>query len=208
MAVLLMNVASHSWLDCIGLASTNYTGPVQYFSDDFYNNYCIGYGRGYPGRMNRNINTLYTVQVDRKGLPDPTATRVCGNTAQGTQSYSTNFPMANVVAGTTIKLWYEMDNHKNPLTQVHLWGYKVPNREILFYSEQTNATHIMSYDYATPQNCMDMSDPNTLCWGYWTIPRDWHGKYSFLWNWRWNQNPVGEEFNTCFEIQVDAPPAY
>ncbi|KAJ9070211.1 hypothetical protein DSO57_1010696 [Entomophthora muscae] len=193
---VVSRVAGHSWLDCIGRAETKYAGFDQFFTPDFYDKYCIGYPRAYPGRMNRDINTLFTYSVlDR--IP---TTNVCPTQEK---AYSRQFPMAKVKAGETIKLWYEMDNHLSPETQVHLWSYGIPGKDLVKYSEQTEKTHVFQHTFATSANCFDTHNVNTFCWAYWQVPSDWKtGNYSFVWNWRWDRNANGEEYNSCFDLDV------
>ncbi|KAI0224924.1 hypothetical protein L0F63_005767 [Massospora cicadina] len=193
--------SSHSWLDCIGW-DVPYHGGVQFFSSDFYVEYCKGYGRGYPGRFNRFINDIYSTQVVGRGGNDPASVRVCGSTAQ-TLNYSSEFPMLVANPGQTIKLWYQMDNHYRPATTFNVFTFGVPGKTIDTYADQLNATKVLKHPFAETQNCYDVAFPNTWCWAFWTIPSDWTpGTYSFLWNWPWDGNPIGEEFNTCFDIDV------
>ncbi|KAI9294443.1 hypothetical protein K502DRAFT_365847 [Neoconidiobolus thromboides FSU 785] len=203
-STLLSSVLSHSWMDCIGDGNQKYTGPNQYFSDDFHE-FCIGFGRGYPGRMNRWINDIYTVLVENRGGANPADYNVCKKT-QVSQNYTSEFPMTKTKPGAKLKIWYELDNHytKNP-TYVYLWGYGQPGKDISKYSEQVESNLIMKHVFALPdnQNCMDIHNANSLCWFYWTVPETYtNGIYSFIWNWRWDQNPTGEEYNTCFDIEI------
>ncbi|KAJ9063606.1 hypothetical protein DSO57_1039106 [Entomophthora muscae] len=200
--LLIVGVAwGHSWLDCIGKMK-KYRGPVQFFSNDFYKEYCKGFGRGYPGRFNRNINDIYTTIIEGRGSPDPKTKRVCGETAQ-TMNYTKEFPMASVVAGRRVKLWYEMDAHMGKDTTVNIIGYGVAGKTIDTYADQLKAKKLFTHPFATPKNCIDMKFVNTWCWAYFKIPANWPpGVYSFLWNWPWDGNPIGEEYNTCFDLNV------
>ncbi|KAJ9069355.1 hypothetical protein DSO57_1019355 [Entomophthora muscae] len=192
---------AHSWLDCIGLPK-KYTGPDQFFGGSFFKDYCIGYGRGYPGRFNNEINTIYTALVERRGNPDPATTKVCGST-QLSLNYSAEFPMTEVAAGTTVKLWYQMDGHLVPSTSAHVFSFAKPGKEIVTYNDMLKAKKIMTHVFASPQNCHNTGNPNTWCWDNLNIPASWEpGVYSFLWNWPWDRNPTGEEYNTCFDIKV------
>ncbi|KAJ9056986.1 hypothetical protein DSO57_1026837 [Entomophthora muscae] len=191
---------AHSWLDCIGL-DIPFKGPQQYYSEHFYKDYCIGYPRGYPGRNNRYINDLFTVLVEGRGRQNPNATAICG--ATGIKGYTKKFPVTRVAAGTRLKLWYEMDNHLNPQTNFHIFGHGKPGKDIAVYNEQKPETKLFTHPFATPENCIDVKMPNTWCWAFWTVPSSWQaGTYSFVWNWPWDMNPIGEEYNTCFDIQV------
>ncbi|KAI0239602.1 hypothetical protein L0F63_002956, partial [Massospora cicadina] len=147
--LLVGNGFAHSWLDCIGL-DIPYLGPQQYYSTEFYRDYCIGYGRGYPGRSNIDINTLFTFLVEGRGMPDPSTKEVCTQ-----QNYSYQFPMATLATGTRIKLWYEMDNHLIPQTTAHLYGFAIPSKPITTYRDQSQAIKLLTHPFATSQNCID-----------------------------------------------------
>lgn len=204
--VLLFGLGAwgHSWLDCIGKMK-KYRGPVQFFANDFYKQYCKGFGRGYPGRFNTNINDIYTTIVEGRGQPNPAKKPVCGET-QRTLNYTAEFPMAKVAAGRRVKLWYEMDAHMGRSTRVNILGYGVPNRRIDTYADQLRAKKLLVHDFSTPANCINMTFVNTWCWAYLKIPTSWKpGVYSFLWNWPWDGNPIGEEYNTCFDLRVTPP---
>jgi hypothetical protein len=44
---------------------------------------------------------------------------------------------------------------------------------------------------------------NTKCTGTMTIPSDVApGTYHFIWAWAFDQNPAGEEYFTCFDVNV------
>jgi len=196
---LLGTSLSHSWLDCIGLADKQYNGPEQFFSNEFYRDYCIGFPRAYPGRMNVHVNTLFTYQVDNRGGPNHDAP-VCPTQDR---AYTGEFPMTQVKPGTNLKFWYEMDNHYQPLTKVHIFGYGKPDKPIVNYQELSPNTELFVHDFATTSNCINVANANTFCWAYWKVPDNWTpGVYSFLWNWRWDRNPSGEEYNSCFDIEV------
>lgn len=196
--IFTSGVLAHSWLDCIGYDVPYYGGP-QYFTEEFYD-YCAGYGRGYPGRMNTDINTIYTVEVIGHGQPDPATTQVCGAFGSSSQ-YSERFPMLKTKAGTTLKFWYQLDNHRGDTT-VHIVGYGVPGKQIITYADQTNATDQLKYPFT--QNCLDITNDNSWCTALWTLPSAMEpGVYSYVWNWHLDSTEEGEEYNTCFDILIE-----
>ncbi|KAJ2894881.1 hypothetical protein IWW38_002453, partial [Coemansia aciculifera] len=69
-AAAATTVLAHSWVDC-----------VKY---DPINQVCLGYPRGYPGRQNVNINTLYTYMFNASPVTQP----MCSPQQQSTMNYS------------------------------------------------------------------------------------------------------------------------
>ncbi|KAJ2562513.1 hypothetical protein IW140_006404, partial [Coemansia sp. RSA 1813] len=60
-----------------------------------------------------------------------------------------------------------------------------------------------SFDFATVNNCYTTQD-NSVCLGSWAVPENLvPGKtYHFVWFWYFNQNPAGEWYSTCFDMQI------
>ncbi|KAG0356894.1 hypothetical protein BGZ54_000563 [Gamsiella multidivaricata] len=173
---------------------------------------CAGYPIGYPTRANPDINTLYTYLIS--GRP-PTAP-VC---QPGRQSIfpgknPKTLPPASAVPGQKLHLTWEANGHLNNVaspsqfrTKVSVYWKGVPNKVIKTRSELSKPSLLLkTMDFATPQNCDNPANPNTVCHGYVTIPKGTQpGKYQMVWYWRFDQNPVGEEYSTCFEVDVKAP---
>ncbi|KAF8937129.1 hypothetical protein EDD21DRAFT_370211 [Dissophora ornata] len=190
-------VDAHSWVDCTNMLPSGK---------------CAGYPIGYPTRANPDINTLYTYLIS--GRP-PTAP-VC---QPGRQSIfpgknPANLPPASVVPGQTLHLTWEANGHMNHVTKPSDFRTKssvywtgVPNKLIKTRSELSKKSYLLkTMDFATPQNCDDPANPNTVCHGNVTVPKNTlPGKYQMVWYWRFDQNPVGEEYSTCFEVIVKAP---
>jgi hypothetical protein len=196
----LSPVESHSWLDCIGKSSTVYNGHNQYYGDEFYHEACtVGFPRGYPGRMNRWINDIYTYQLVGRKPEDI----VCSPITQSTANYTSQFHMGKVTPGESVKLWWEADNHFNPgPTYVYVYTSGKSGQDLIKYKDLNQDTQIWKNVFATDDNCMDRS-PNSLCWGNMNVPNNLApGKYQFVWRWVWDQNPVGEEYLTCFDLEV------
>ncbi|KAG0209761.1 hypothetical protein BGX28_009981 [Mortierella sp. GBA30] len=57
--------------------------------------------------------------------------------------------------------------------------------------------------FATSANCDQAWEPNTWCHGHVTVPvATQPGTYQVVWWWKYDRNPAGEEYSTCFEIVV------
>ncbi|KAG0329310.1 Folylpolyglutamate synthetase [Dissophora globulifera] len=193
-------VDAHSWLDC---------------SNTLPNGQCVGYPIGYPTRANPDINTLYTYLITARA---PTAS-VCqpGRQTIFPGNNPPNLPPASVSAGQTLHLTWEpnghLDNVQSPAqfrTKVEIYWTGVPNKLIGTRAElqQNPSLLLTSMDFATPQNCDDPANANTVCHGYVTVPQGTApGKYQMVWFWPFNKNPVGEEYSTCFEVDVTTPGA-
>ncbi|KAF9896035.1 hypothetical protein BX616_008269, partial [Lobosporangium transversale] len=87
-------------------------------------------------------------------------------------------------------------------TKVQVYWTGKSNRLIKTREELANKKLLLSeMDFATPQNCDDPANPNTVCHGYVTIPKKAKpGRYQMVWWWRFDKNPIGEEYSTCFEV--------
>ncbi|KAF9975844.1 hypothetical protein BGZ73_000339 [Actinomortierella ambigua] len=177
---------AHSWLDC---------------SDTRDNGACFGYPLGYPSRNDVDINTKYTYLVQNRRPDAP----VC---QPGRQNISGNnpFPAANVVPGQSLHLTWQPDGHlddANPSTvEIHWSG--VAGKQLWTRSELGPNTHLASMTFATSSNCDIPREPNTWCHGHFTVP-EWTqpGTYQMIWWWKYDRNPAGEEYSTCFEINVN-----
>ncbi|KAF8971978.1 hypothetical protein BGZ46_010189 [Entomortierella lignicola] len=192
-------IQAHSWLDC---ANTLPSGA------------CSGFPIGYPSRANPDINTLYTYLISGR----PAAAPVCQPGRQDIfpGKNPAQFPPTSVAPGQKLRLTWEANGHMNfvkspsdPRTKVTVYWTGVPNKLIHTRSELSNSKLVLAtMDFATPQNCVDPANPNTVCNGYITIPKGTKpGKYQLVWWWRFDQNPVGQEYSTCFEVDVKAPRA-
>ncbi|KAG0349387.1 hypothetical protein BG004_007014 [Podila humilis] len=176
--------AAHSWLDC-----TNMLGSG-----------CAGFPLGYPSRSDVDINTKYTYLVqDRR--PDAA---VCQPNRQNIPK-NNPFPPANVVPGQTLHLTWQPDGHlddaRPSIIEVHWTG--VPDTQLQIRSDLTPATLLGVMTFATSGNCDDPREPNTWCHGHITVPQGTRpGTYQMIWWWKYDRNPAGEEYSTCFEIVV------
>ncbi|KAF9581410.1 hypothetical protein BGW38_001585 [Lunasporangiospora selenospora] len=180
-------VSAHSWLDC---SDTRDTG-------------CAGYPRGYPSRNDADINTKYTYLIQDRNPDAP----VC---QPGRQNVPGNnpFPPAGAAPGQTLHLTWQPDGHlddsRPSLVEVHWTG--VPGQQLGTRSQLTPATLLGAMTFATSQNCNKPTEPNTWCHGYLTIPPGTQpGTYQMVWWWKFDRNPHGEEYSTCFEVVVQNP---
>ncbi|KAG0256511.1 hypothetical protein BG011_004459 [Mortierella polycephala] len=194
-------VHSHSWLDC---------------SNTLPSGQCVGFPIGYPSRANPDINTLYTYLISGRPKNAP----VCQPGRQDVfppKNQPKQFPSAKVYAGQALDLTWQANGHMDfidpankaaPRTRVGVYWTGKPNKVLRTRKQLTKMTLLRSMDFATSANCDDPANPNTVCHGKITIPKGTKpGKYQLVWWWRFDKNPVGEEYTTCFEVNVQAPKA-
>ncbi|KAF9991882.1 hypothetical protein BGZ79_003870 [Entomortierella chlamydospora] len=185
--LLLLNLpasSAHSWLDCSNMLPTG----------------CAGYPLGYPSRNDVDINTKYTYLVkDRRpdaALCQPGHQDIPGNNP---------FPPAMVTPGQNLHLTWQPDGHLDEAhpsnVEIHWTG--VPGTQLYTRSELSPSTLLNTMVFATSGNCDQAWEPNTWCHGHLTIPA-WTqpGIYQMIWWWKYDRNPSGEEYSTCFEIVV------
>ncbi|KAG0324339.1 hypothetical protein BGZ99_001953 [Dissophora globulifera] len=189
-------VQAHSWVDCTNMLP---------------NGKCAGFPIGYPTRANPDINTLYTYLVS--GRPPTAAVCQPGRQDIFPGKNPASLPPASITAGETLHLTWEANGHMNHVTKpsdkrtkASVYWTGVPNKLLHTRSELTSKHLLKTMDFATPQVCDDPANPNTVCHGYVKVPKGTPaGKYQMVWWWRFDQNPVGEEYSTCFEVDVKAP---
>ncbi|KAJ1911270.1 hypothetical protein H4219_005991 [Mycoemilia scoparia] len=185
---IIPSVLAHSWVDC-----------AKYDPDSTL---CFGYGRGYTGRGNRDINTLYTYLFDGTPQHQP----MCNPIQQTSQNYTDLFPMALAYPGETIYQAWEANGHMNNAkpTKIDVLYYDDPSKQFMDYSERKTAMKAGTMNFATNQNCRSPSDPNSVCTGSFVVPP--HLKpgnvYHFVWFWYFDENPAGQQYSTCFELKV------
>ncbi|KAF9388404.1 hypothetical protein CPB97_001072 [Podila verticillata] len=183
------SVLAHSWLDC-----SNMVGST-----------CKGFPLGYPSRSNPDINTLYTYLIENRR---PTAP-VCQpgrQTAFIKPSTNTQFPPARVMPGESLHLTWQANGHLNEnrptVVEIH-WAGGKPGRLLHTRSELGPKTLLTTMGFASAKNCDNPANPNTWCHGQFKIPAGTKaGTYQVVWWWKFDQNPVGEEYSTCFEVVV------
>ncbi|KAJ2718988.1 hypothetical protein GGI07_005480 [Coemansia sp. Benny D115] len=183
-------VLAHSWVDC-----------VKY---DPVNQLCLGYGRGYPGRQNAQANSIYTYLFSGSPKSQP----MCNKVQQSVMNYTDEFPMATVQPGETVYTTWEQNGHLNDAnpTQIKILYYPDSDKQFADVSEKDTAMVAGTMEFATSHNCYTPSNPNTACFGSWTVPKDLvPGKvYHFVWFWYFNANPAGEWYSTCFDVKVES----
>lgn len=162
---------------------------------------CAGFPLGYPSRADVDINTKYTYLVQDRRPDAP----VC---QPGRQDIPGNnpFPPASVTPGQNLHLTWQPDGHlddaRPSLVEVHWTG--IPGRQLHTRSELSSATLLGVMTFATSDNCDQPWEPNTWCHGHLTIPWGTQpGTYQLIWWWKYDRNPSGEEYSTCFEIVVN-----
>ncbi|KAF9551513.1 hypothetical protein EC957_008182 [Mortierella hygrophila] len=177
---------AHSWLDCTNMLDSGT---------------CAGYPLGYPSRADIDINTKYTYLVqDRR--PDAPVCQPGRQNIPGNNPY----PIANVTPGQQMHLTWQPDGHlddSRPSTiEVHWTG--VPGKQLVTRAELGPATLLGTMIFGTSGNCDQPSEPNTWCHGHITVPPGTQpGTYQVIWWWKYDRNPAGEEYSTCFEMTVN-----
>ncbi|KAG0004217.1 hypothetical protein BGZ65_000749 [Modicella reniformis] len=169
-------VNAHSWLDCSNLLPSGE---------------CAGYSIGYPTRSNPDINTLYTYLISGRPSKAPVCQPGRQNIFPGRNPK--NLPTASMVPGGKLHLTWQANGHLNNVqsptdkrTQVAIYWSGAPNKVINTRSELSNPKRLLKrMDFATPQNCDNPANPNTVCHGYVIIPKSAKpGKYQMVWYWR------------------------
>ncbi|KAF8940860.1 hypothetical protein BGZ58_004328 [Dissophora ornata] len=161
---------------------------------------CAGFPLGYPSRADRDINTKYTylVQDRRPDAPvcQPDRQNIPGNNP---------FPPASVTPGQNLHLTWQPDGHlddANPST-VYMYWTGVPGTQLYTRSELSPEKLLGTMTFATSANCDQAWEPNTWCHGHVVVPEGTQpGTYQLIWWWKYDRNPAGEEYSTCFEIVV------
>ncbi|KAG0332185.1 hypothetical protein BG000_010266 [Podila horticola] len=175
---------AHSWLDCTNMLDSG----------------CAGFPLGYPSRSDIDINTKYTYLVQDRRPDAP----VC---QPGRQDIPGNnpFPPATVVPGQNLHLTWQPDGHldDNQPSTVEIHWSGVAGQQLHIRSDLNPSTLLGAMTFATSGNCDQAWEPNTWCHGHVTIPPSTQpGTYQLVWWWKYDRNPSGEEYSTCFEIVV------
>ncbi|KAF9430623.1 hypothetical protein BGZ94_005628 [Podila epigama] len=165
---------------------------------------CKGFPINYPSRANPDINTLYTYLVSNRLQSAP----VCQPGRQDRLiPANKSFPPATVHPGASLRLTWQANGHldeKRPTAvEVH-WTGK-PGRLLKTRAELGERTLLGKMGFASAKNCDEPSQANTWCHGKIKIPAGTKpGRYQMVWWWKFDQNPIGEEYSTCFEVVVKA----
>lgn len=196
-SILLSTALAHSWLDCVSKGDDVITNREQFYNKED-NEKCVGYGRNYVGRENKDINTIYTYSVigrDKKK-------NICSDEQQK-KVYDPNHPMASFKAGDKIKMWWEADNHYDAGKMVDLYWTQKPDKELQYYGDLTPDRKLATMPFANDKNCFNVKNTNSYCWGTFDLPKDLeNGVYSFYWDFKLDKAPVGESYITCFDIKI------
>ncbi|KAJ1964151.1 hypothetical protein GGI12_001607 [Dipsacomyces acuminosporus] len=182
------SVLAHSWVDCVKF------DPLE--------KSCLGYPRGYPSRKDVDINTEYTYLFSGSPARQP----MCNPMQQSGMTYSDRFPMTTAQPGETLFTTWESNGHLDNArpTTIKILYYSDPSKEFKDVTERNTASVAGSMEFATDGNCYIPGDPNSVCMGKWTVPKDLvPGQvYHFVWFWYFNANPAGQWYTTCFDIKV------
>jgi hypothetical protein len=194
---------SHTWIQCTDYKTD---GSCNGFIRNFH-------ARNVPGGA--TPDDFYT----NKLLGQDPNFLVCKSDTQATATYSAGFPKASVRAGSTLKTMYTPNGHsdqgdvgRTTFARIH-WnrGPNGPATQLKFRKDLNESNELSRTNYAA--NCATTGDVASLpCVNSFTIPRDTPpNTYSFVWYWPYNKNanqrPFGEEYFSCFEIEVLAADA-
>lgn len=192
----LATVNAHTWLSCTKMV----------------NGQCQGYIRNYQGRNTGNVavDIFYT----QKDLGRTAGFPVCKDT-QLQQIYTAQYPMATAYAGDTLNVMYTPNGHSQPgdhglqtTSRIH-WTGKT-NTQLVTREDLTAANKIGEWNYGS--NCATTGDVASLpCVNGFTVPAGTApGVYQIVWYWPYdkdqNQVPIGEEYFSCFDVNVLASP--
>lgn len=195
---------AHSWVDCV---KTLPSGK------------CAGYATNYPTRANGDINTIYTYLISSRNNAAP----LCKPGTQDTfllnkdkaNHQPPNLPFAKAYPGETLTMNWQANGHlvrTGKGTKVTIFWTGKSNKVLKTRKDIASGRNglgkaLAVFDFANPGNCKDPNNANTECTGKFTIPKDTApGRYQFVWWWPFDKNPVGEEYTTCFEVNVVAKP--
>jgi hypothetical protein len=198
--ILLVLTAScidgHTWLGCTKMV----------------NNVCQGYIRNYKGRNTptASVDDFYT----HKALGRPQNFQVCKPDSQGARIYTQQYPMASVKAGESLNVMYTPNGHSQPgdrgtqtTARIHWTGSTTTSLNTR--GDLNDGNRLAQWNYAS--NCATAGDTASLpCVNGFTIPAGTPaGIYQIVWYWPYdrdqNQNPVGEEYFSCFDVNVTNP---
>jgi len=199
-------VSAHSWVQCADYGAEN--GRV------WNQTLCRGWPRGYSsifgaqGTFGQDVGYNYI----------PTEAAACRPTTG--ERYSTAFPQASYNPGQRVCLAWPPKNHvaakcNNPYIPDH--GTKIlrsglnPTADPTLTQFRQNLVHDFGANKNLNgtgfQNCPQFCANNdkALCTGCFEIPSDLAlGKYTFLWQWEFNSEGLGDTYTTCFDVNIVA----
>ncbi|KAF9106478.1 hypothetical protein BGX29_009413 [Mortierella sp. GBA35] len=198
-------VEAHSWVDCV---KTQNSGA------------CAGYPTNYPTRANGDINTIYTYLISNRDNKAPLCKPGTQDTFLRNKSKPNhlppNLPYTTAYPGETLKMNWQANGHLVPSGGTKVSIFWTGKKETVLKTRKdisragkagSPAKVLGRFDFANPGNCADPKNANTVCTGKFTVPAGTPpGRYQFVWWWPFDKNPVGEEYTTCFEINVVAKP--
>jgi len=173
------------------------------------NGVCQGYIRNYRGRDTApsGVDDFYT----NKALGRPSGFSVCKSDTQQQKVYTDQYPMATAYAGQTLNVMYTPNGHSQngdrglqTTSRIHWTGST--STSLTTREQLTDANRIGQWNYGA--NCATSGDVASLpCVNGFTVPAGTApGVYQFVWYWPYdrdqNQSPIGEEYFSCFDVQV------
>eukprot|EP01118_Nematostelium_gracile_P013298 TRINITY_DN49_c0_g1_i4.p1 TRINITY_DN49_c0_g1~~TRINITY_DN49_c0_g1_i4.p1 ORF type:complete len:337 (+),score=73.63 TRINITY_DN49_c0_g1_i4:716-1726(+) len=195
----------HTWVSCV-----NY---------DVNTRTCSAYIRNYVGRLGIPSNTTVDNYYTNKLLGQNNSFPLCKPDTQGRAIYSSTYPMAHVNAGEYLTLMYTPNGHsdegdvgRNTSVRIH-WNRRDtgPGPLLRTRGELSPANELTRWFYG--DRCANQTEENggdvasLPCPNRFQIPVDTAtGIYQMIFYWPYNkvasQNPYGEEYYSCFEVNV------
>jgi len=203
-------VRAHSWVQCTDYTEEN--GRV------WSANNCRGWPRNYEADFQYS-QPPYSFGADTGYNYQPTDAKAC-KSPPASGDYTTKYGKAKYSPGQRVCLAWPPKNHvaakcNNPNIPDH--GTRVFRSDVNPKADLT-LTQFRSklvYDFGANvglqgtgfQNCPTFcTNPDkALCTGCFNVPKDLAlGTYTFLWEWDFNSNSLGDTYTTCWEADIVA----
>lgn len=188
-------IVAHSWIDQIRCDCTD----------------VIGYPRGYKKDSTTPIDDLMTYLISGR---EPKL-NVCSPTQQSSNSNGINFPRLVCPAGATVRFQYmpnghvEIDMNPNPKQwSIHFLKEEDSTLREDIVTGKNGLNDPLATGLFDDGKCGEKRAPQQPCEGSFVIPKDANLKTNhFVWFWQFNrdENSSGEEYSTCFDIDVTSP---
>ncbi|KAJ9089965.1 hypothetical protein DSO57_1007531 [Entomophthora muscae] len=203
---LVTGALCHSWLDCVDLTDSG----------------CNGFVRGYTGHFDdpmtyKILNHADSDPICRPGIQDQP------------DNYTHKFPRAKAKPGQTNIFQYSENGHVTkdivpPTNLPNPKSYSIHWTGIPYFGKMDDGSQLLKRGDLGPDTQLGPSRPfddgvcaedktkgragPQPCLGNYTIPIDTPpGIYQFVWFWRFDRDPNagGEEYTSCFDIEVTDP---
>ena len=199
-AVLLGNVACHSWIEC-----SDYD-PVS-FDFDKLGNFDRARCRGYPRAFQRQFEAGFAIDTGYNNEYDN-----CERFPYSANDYSDTIPMAKLQAGQVLYISHPTKNHvadtcTNPFIPSTSMKVKMSSMpgvdtfdvELAMVGEDHVNGNIDHLGYQRCYNFCENPD-KSHCLTAWTLPSSIpDGQYSFIWEWQFNSQQF---YSNCFDAII------